>query len=113
MQGAEVIGELPSYPLDLLPGHVMNFSLGIGVQGNKIATTQGKNTVTAKERLTTPAGGFDCVKIESEVSTKVLIINRKVGNISWLAPGVGTVRAEYYDDKGRLESTKELISLKL
>ncbi len=60
--------------------------------------------VEAKETITTPAGTFECYKISSEISSKVAFVNQKFKSVDWFAKGVGMVRTETYDKKGKLES---------
>ena len=59
--------------------------------------------VEAKETITTPAGTFECYKISSEISSKVAFVNQKFKSVDWFAKGVGMVRTETYDKKGKLE----------
>jgi hypothetical protein len=111
MEGVEIEGTLPSYPATLSVGQVMEYSFSMKVMGMK-NTTSGKNTVAAKESVTTPAGTFDCYKIDSETSTKAMLQTVKAKTTSWIAEGIGTVKAETYDAKGKLQSTMELVSKK-
>ena len=63
--------------------------------------------VLEKENLTTPAGAFDCVKLKQ--TTKLGGLGKKeYTGATWLAPGVGTVRSENYNNKGEIESYTEL-----
>ncbi len=110
-EGVEIEGTLPSYPATLSVGQVMEYEFSMKVMGMK-STTSGKNTVVAKESVTTPAGTYDCFKIESETSSKALMSTTKIKTTSWIAAGVGTVKSEIYDNKGKLQSSQELVSLK-
>ena len=111
MEGVEIEGTLPAYPAELSVGQVMEYSFSMKTMGIK-STTSGKNTVVAKESVTTPAGTFDCFKVEGETSSKALMSTTKIKTTSWIAAGVGTVKAEIYDGKGKLQSSQELTSLK-
>jgi hypothetical protein len=111
MEGVEIEGTLPSYPATLSVGLVMEYSFKMKMMGMN-TTTSGKNTVVAQESVTTPAGTFNCYKIESETSSKVMLQNVKAKTTSWIAEGIGTVKAEVYDDKDRLQSTMELVAKK-
>lgn len=67
--------------------------------------------VEANEKITTPAGTFDCYKITYDVETKVMF--KVVGKgIDWIAKEVGVVRSETYDSKGKLNSYSVLSSIK-
>ena len=70
-----------------------------------IAVTDRK--VIAKERLTTPAGTFACVKL-LQTTTIGGLGNRSYTGATWLAPSIGTVRSENYDKKGELDTYTEL-----
>jgi len=57
--------------------------------------------VEALEKLTTPAGTFDCMKITYDVETKMMFKIQSKG-VEWIAKEVGVVRSENYDSKGKL-----------
>ena len=63
--------------------------------------------VEKKESLTTPAGTFDCYKITYDMDMKVMV-KRSMKVVQWLAPGVGLVKSESYNQKGELEGYTEL-----
>ncbi|MDR1162087.1 MAG: hypothetical protein LBK45_07080 [Tannerellaceae bacterium] len=108
----DISGTYPSFPATLAVGNdIGEYSYTTKVMG--IATTvSGTNKVTAKEEVKTDAGSFDCFKVESEVSTKVILKTVKSKTTSWYAKNIGTVKTEAYDNKGKLQSVQELISLK-
>ena len=73
----------------------------------------------AIEEVTVPAGAFKCHKIamtgvytaNAETSMgNMRVLSLKVKCITWNAPGIGAVKSETYDDKGRLQSVSELQS---
>ncbi len=68
--------------------------------------------VEAKEDITTPAGTFSCYKISEYHESIQDMVMRKMSiqekYIMWLAPGVGAVKSEQYDEKGKLKSTQVL-----
>ena len=57
--------------------------------------------VEGKESVTTPAGVFDCYKINYTTSAK-MIVNRLGKGADWIAEGVGIVRTETYNSSGKL-----------
>lgn len=66
--------------------------------------------VVAMEKVTVPAGTFDCAVVTYTEDTRILfdkIKNHKV----WLAKGIGAVKSEEYDKKGKLEKRTELTSI--
>lgn len=69
--------------------------------------------VAAQEKIETPAGTFDCFKVTYDISTRFGFIN-KVGSASvWYAKGVGTVKAENYNKKGKLTDYQLLTKLSM
>ncbi len=112
MEGMEIEGTMPSFPANMSVGQELEFSFAIKVMGMK-TTTEGKNTVVAQESVTTPAGTFDCFKVETETTTKAMLARATtVKTITWLAAGIGTVKSEIYDNRDRLQSSQELVSVK-
>lgn len=67
--------------------------------------------VEAIETITTPAGTFECYKISSEVSTKMMFAMQSK-SIQWFAKDVGAVKTESYDKNGKLAGTTLLTALK-
>jgi hypothetical protein len=67
-------------------------------------------TVEGFEKVTTPAGTFDCVKLTQDVETKT-VFSMVIRTITWYAEGVGTVRSESYN-KGKLMGYTVLEKLK-
>lgn len=59
--------------------------------------------VIGEEKITTPAGTFDCYKISQKLYMKAMM--KVEGNsIEWFAKGVGMVKSEFYNKKGKLSS---------
>ena len=102
-------GEFPSVPTQLHIGQTSDHAFSIAVKGMKISS-EGTRKVTARETVTVPAGTFDCFRVESEMSMK-MIMSFRTKSVSWYAAGVGEVKSESYDRRGNLETVKELISL--
>ena len=65
----------------------------------KINITERK--VLAEEHLNTPAGEFDCFKITQKVFMKT-IGKMETSSIEWYAKGVGMVKSESYNKKGKM-----------
>lgn len=60
--------------------------------------------ITGKETKTTPAGTFDCIILSQKTTTKVgEVMTVATSSKEWLSKGVGSVRSENYDKKGKLE----------
>ena len=57
--------------------------------------------VLAKENLKTPAGDFDCFKLSQNVYMKT-IGKMEMKTIEWYSEGVGMVKSESYNKKGKM-----------
>ncbi len=57
--------------------------------------------VVGKEKITTPAGTFDCYKITYKMKMKT-IISIELGVTQWMAKGIGTIKAENYNKSGKM-----------
>jgi len=53
------------------------------------------------EEVTTEAGTFECIKMTQTVSTR-MIVKVEASSIEWYSEGVGMVRSESYNKKGKL-----------
>ncbi|MFQ5446657.1 MAG: hypothetical protein ACE5FF_06970 [Saprospiraceae bacterium] len=110
---AELTGDALQIPNDLsagqtLPDGTMEMKVstgGVKMMSIRLAITNRK--VEAEETITTPAGSFDCIKMSQETEMKILI-KKKYKTVNWYAKGVGMVRSENYNSKGKLESYTEL-----
>jgi hypothetical protein len=91
-----------------------NVQMAVSSQGMNIMTMTVNITnrkVDANEKITTPAGTFDCFKISYDVETKMMFkVQTKA--IDWVAKEVGVVRSENYDSKGKLVGYNVLTSIK-
>jgi len=108
----EVEGNFPEFPTELSVGEEFGaYSYKMKMMGST-TSVKGSSKVVAKEDVKTEAGSFNCYKVESESTTKVLITTTKVSTTSWYAENVGAVRTETYDKKGKVQTVQELVSLK-
>ncbi|EAY25942.1 TapB family protein [Microscilla marina] len=76
----------------------------------KIAMTDRK--VVGLEKVTTPAGTFDCVKITYNSEMKMSFIKTRSRTVEWFAKGVGLVRSEFYNKRGKMAGYTILTKLK-
>ena len=82
---------------------------GINIMNLMIYITNRK--VVGNESVTVPAGTFDCVKITYDVETKMMFkINATVAE--YVNMGVGNIKTETFDKKGKLSGTTQLVELK-
>lgn len=76
-----------------------------------ISVTVSNRKVDKQETIKTPAGEFDCYKITQDTESKVGFIKVKGSSAEWYAEGVGVVRSEGYNKKGKLLSYSLLTKL--
>ncbi len=67
--------------------------------------------VIGQEKITTSAGTFQCYKIESQMEIKN-IITTTVKTKEWVAEGVGVVKSETFNKKGKLLGSMLLNEMK-
>lgn len=98
--------EFPSNPEPGMTLPDAEMSMDISMSGMHIMTMRMIITdrkVGDYETITTSAGVFQCIKF-TETVTINSIINVKSTSTSWMSEGVGMVKSENYDDKGKLQS---------
>lgn len=120
MQGMEMDMEggyitIPTNPSvgQKLKGGDLTVNIGGGASmpmAMKFVTTISNRKVEAIENVTTPAGTFKCVKISEDVEVKS-IMKIKSKSVTWYAKGVGMVRSETYNRKGKLMGHSELTKI--
>lgn len=110
-------------PKNMYPGQKLNdvnFTMKSKASGAEmtIITNLTERKVGAKEMITTPAGTFECMPVTGvrKSSMKIMGINRNMGKPTtetiWYSPGIGMVKSENYDAKGKLESSQILTEFK-
>ncbi|MBR5735709.1 MAG: hypothetical protein IKX60_02795 [Bacteroidales bacterium] len=112
-------GDDPSVPNNLsvgqkLPDTEVRATITIEGINAKMSVKSTDRRITAKERVTVPAGAYDAFVLEenSTVKVSVLILSQseKESSKSWVVPGMGEVKTVTYDKKGKLESTSVMTS---
>lgn len=81
-----------------------------GVNTFKMVIEVTDRLVAGRETMETTAGTFDCVKISQTVKTR-MIVKIQASSNEWYAPGVGVVRTESFDKKGRLTGYSVLTAI--
>lgn len=98
-----------SFPKTMYPGmklEDLSISFKTKVANGEMSfhTTVTERQVISKEKVTTKAGTFDCLKIRSVTNTSlnVMGMNQKMPSSTeflWIAPGIGMVKQETQSDK--------------
>lgn len=110
----DITGEPLFFPNDLAVGNdlkdgsteILVRSSGVKIMTITVDLTNRK--VTGQESITTSAGTFDCYKIEYNADIKMGFMKMNYNEIQWIAQGVGVVKSEVYNKKGKLENSSEL-----
>ena len=92
---------------DELPDAEMNVSVAVSGISMNIEVMMLDRKVVDKESVTTPAGTFDCVVIEYQSKIK-MGLERKGSAKQWIAKGVGMVKQEDYNKRGKVTSSTML-----
>ena len=105
-------GDKLRIPSTLSPGDklddakfTMTMNMGFKIKTEISITEQ---QCLAIENVTVPAGTFKCHKVTQTSAATVMRKTTTTKSISWYAPGIGTVKSETYDAKGKLQSSMEL-----
>ena len=81
-----------------------------GMLKNEITVSGG--AFMGKEQIGTTAGKFDCLKISYLKRTKVVLKSSTVRVTEWYAKGIGLVKSEAYDLKGKVAGKVLLVKVK-
>lgn len=103
--------EIPT--IDTSPGTQLEdgtLKVDIGGLGINMSVLVTNRMVEAQERITTPAGTFDCIVLSQDITTK-LLLNVRGSSKEWYAPEIGMVRSESYNKNGKLIGYSELTRL--
>ncbi len=108
----DITGENLQVPINLevgqeLPDSNMKMEVTSGTLKMDFGAKRYNRKVIGSETITVPAGTFDCMIISENVELK-LMITKRTESKTWMAKGVGVVKSEVYDKKGRLSSREEL-----
>ena len=111
----EIEGDKLRIPSTLSPGDKINdakftmtMNMGFKIKTEVLLTEQ---ECLAVEDVTVPAGAFKCHKVTQTSAATVMRKTVITKTVSWYAPGIGTVKSEIYDAKGKLQSSTELYSI--
>jgi len=90
-----------------LPDASMKMDIDMGGIAMSMSVLMTDRTVEGMETITTPAGSFECYVITYTSDIK-MGMNRTGKAKQWLAKGVGMVKQEDYNKKGKLQNTSLL-----
>lgn len=107
----DVTSSVPLVPARLAVGLELDCGeMIVNMAGIKTTQTITSHKVVGREELTTPAGTFDCYIVEQHYTAKMAFIKVTGSQKTWYARGVGNVKTETYDKRGKLSTKQILIS---
>jgi hypothetical protein len=86
-------------------------NINTGAATIKSETTVKNRKVMALEDVTVPAGTYKAAKISSTIESKMSFVKTTAKTIAWYTEGIGTVRSETYNKRGKLMSYMVLHSI--
>lgn len=112
----EIEGDDIEFPSNLSVGKRLNdanlkismVNSTAGIPMMSLTTRVYNRKVEAQEKVTVGAGEFDAYVITYDVEAKTIIKVQTKGK-DWYVPGVGIVKSEYYNKKGKLTGSQELV----
>ena len=111
LEDVQAMGTAMKIPNKLSVGQTLDdasVKVKIGFINCTTVTTEGK--CLAIEDVTVEAGTFKCYKVSQKTNATAMGIKSEGTTLTWYAKGVGAVKTETYDKKGKLQSTQELKS---
>ncbi len=105
----ESSGSMALLPVDMKPGdNLPEAHCVVDALGAKYRIDVTERRVLRAERLTTPAGTFDCLVVREHKVERGPGRHRDTISDSWYVQGIGYVRHDTYDRNLRLETTEVL-----
>ncbi|GHU72318.1 hypothetical protein FACS189413_15220 [Bacteroidia bacterium] len=111
LEGVQVSGTAMKLPTSFKVGQTLpnaEAKVKIGFITCTAQLTEGK--VLSEESVSVEAGTFKCYKVSQKVKSSALGIKTEGTTITYYAKGVGAVKTETIDKKGKLMSSTELIT---
>ena len=111
-EGTSIEGTPLVIPANMKAGDVLpDCSMRMQIAIIKISADYTGGVCEGEEDITTEAGTFHCKKTKYNVKSSAIGIKQDIVVHTWYAPGVGIVKSETYNNKGKLNSVQELVEL--
>lgn len=112
MAGMKITGESFTLPSDASVGTVLgDYSVTVSMGAIKTTTNFTDVRVTGKETLNIAGRSLECLIVECTALSKVMGMKQEATEKMWYARGIGQVKMEMYNKKGKLQSAQELIEV--
>lgn len=110
MEGVEIKGTGLTLPENLSAGQKLkDYEMSITSLGVESKATN--VIVESQEDITVEAGTFNAYKVTCNLNSKALFIKTQGKSAAWYVRGIGHVRINNYNNKGKLISYTELINV--
>lgn len=111
-EGMEVSGDSFLLPADISVGDVVkDYTVTVAIGPMKTSSTYTDTKVTGRETLNIGEKAVECYVVESSVLAKVLGIKQESFQKIWYGRGIGQVKMQIYNKKGKLQMTQELVEI--
>jgi len=114
----DITGDKLLYPHNLTAGQSLpdcSMEMKSALESGFVIATINMNITNRKvvgfETVETPAGKFECVKITYDGESKTKLFKSLSTNVEYLAKGIGVVKTESFDKKGKKASSMMLTKL--
>lgn len=107
----EITGDPALLPNNMKTGDKLPDSyvtIKVMIMSIKVSVTE--REVLREETLTTDVGVFPCIVVTEKMAVKGMMLNEKSTSISWYSRGIGVIKRENYNKKGKLETIEVLSS---
>ena len=91
-----------------LPDSEMKMKISMASISMNVDVITKDRKVIGEEKMTTPAGTFNCLVLQTTTESNALGKKMSYTTKSWIAEGVGMVKQESYDDKGNMINYSDL-----
>ncbi len=112
MAGMKITGDSFTLPANASVGTVLgDYSVTVSMGAIKTTTGFTDVKVTGKETLDIAGQSLECLIVECTALSKVMGMKQEATEKVWYARGIGQVKMEMYNKKGKLQSGQELIEV--
>lgn len=108
----EIDSDVPVIPAQMEVGQDLGTGeMRVNVSGLFVTQEITLNKVVAREEITVPAGTYDCFVVEQNITVKLGPIKVSSVQKTWYSRGIGMVKSESYDKKGKIATSQQLASI--
>jgi hypothetical protein len=110
----QITGDGLKYPVNLATGAVLpDASVNVkavvsGMTVMDMTSEVSNRVVEAQETIAVGAGEFNCFRIRQTTTIKNKLLNNVTEEVQWFSPGIGVIKAQFYDKKGSEAGHTEL-----